>query len=170
MFRMYYTKSSLVGCYCPRVAAYSFKRQHPNPHPPVRDHSVVRARANATASTVRGSICLSILIWGGFGVGRLYIGAFVEHSPSQAAPWGRAIDDEWRYFLHYYPGRSPHGPLLPSHLPNGGNMKAWGWIADGNSNPNEWSYLWVMRKSISSMEKTIFGGGNDEKSPLYLGR
>ena len=92
----------------------------------------------------------------------------MEHSLLRAAPWGRAIDDEWWSVLHSNLGRPTHGPLPPFHLPNGENKKAWDWIADGNSNPNEWSQLWVISKLISSMEKSIVNGGNGEKRPLSL--
>ena len=68
----------------------------------------MRARANAAASPVRG-----------------YIREFVEYSLSRAAPWGRAIDDEWWSVLHFNLGRLPHGPLPPRHPTNGENMKAW---------------------------------------------
>ena len=102
------------------------------------------------------------LIWGGFGVGRIYIKAFVEHFPLGAAPWGQAIDDEWWSVLHSRVGRSPHGPLTLCQPPNDENTKAWSWTADGNSYQNKWSHLWVIKKLISSMEKIIVDGGNCE--------
>ena len=103
-------------------------------------------------------------------MGHTYIGAFVEHSPSWAAPWGQVIDDEWWSVFHSHLGRPLHGPLPPYHPQNGENTKSWECILDGNIDPNEWSHSWVIRKSISSTEKTIVDGGNSEKRPWSLER
>ena len=161
-----------MGRYCPRVVAYAFKRQHLNPNAPIGDHWGMRVRANAATSPIRGSICLASPDLGGFwgGGGHIYIGEFVEHSPSRAAPWRRSIDDEWRSVLHSHSGRNRHGPLPPFHLQNVENTKAWYWIADGNSNTNEWSHSWAIRKLISSTDKTIIDGGSSEKRPFSLER
>ena len=43
-------------------------------------------------------------------MGRIYIGAFVGNPPSREAPWGRAIDDEWRSVLRSHSGKPPNGP------------------------------------------------------------
>ena len=152
----------MLGCNCPRVAAYAFEIQHSNPHPPIRDHSGMRAHANAMAYLVRGSICLASPDPGRFWGGSINIRGFVEHYPLVAAPWGRAIADEWQSVLNSHSGRPPHRPLPPSHPPNGENTKAWDWIPDGNSGLNEWSHLWAIRKSISLLEKTIPNSGNVE--------
>ena len=93
MFLMSYTESSLVGCYCPRVAAYAFKRQQNNPQPPNRDHSVMVARVNATASPVRGSIYLASP-----DMGRFWGGAYIYRSicgtlPLASLPLGKS--DWW---------------------------------------------------------------------------
>ena len=103
------------------------------------------------------------LIWGSFGVGRIYIGAFLKHPLWQDAPWRLAINDKWWSVLHSHSGRRPHGPLTPSHPPNGENMKAWDWNFNGNRYPNNRSHSWVIRKSISLMERSIVDGGNGEK-------
>ena len=63
------------------------------------------------------SIPWSGAVWGGGG--RIYIGAFAEHSPSQAAPWGQVIDDEWLSIIYSCSERTYHGQLPPYHLPNG---------------------------------------------------
>ena len=103
-------------------------------------------------------------------MGHIYIRSFVESSPSRAAHWRRAINDEWWSVLHSRSGKPPHGPLTTCHRKNGENTKAWYLIADGNSNPNKWSHSWVISKSIISMEKTIFHNDNGEKMPLSLER
>ena len=41
-------------------------------------------------------------------------------------------------------------------------------FVDVNSNPNEWSHSWAMRKLINSTEKTITDSGNGEKRTLPL--
>ena len=82
MFRMEYTLSFFVRCYCPYVAAYTFKRQEPHLHNPIGDHSNMRGRANAVASPLRGSICLE--------------------SPDMGRFWGRAFIHRsiwWRILL-----------------------------------------------------------------------
>ena len=155
-----------MGCYCPCVAVNAFKRQPP--HPPMGDFLGMHACANVSESPVRGSICLASPDLGGGGV---YIYQSIYGTPPLVIrPWGRAIDDEWRSVLHSHSGRHPHGPLPPCHPPNGENTKAWDWIADGNSDPNEWSHSWVMMKSISSMEKKIIDDGNGQRRPLFLKR
>ena len=108
------------------------------------------------------------LIWGGFGVRRIYIGTFVKHSLSRDSTWGRAINDERWSVLYSCLGRPPRGPLPPCHPPNGENTKACDWIADDDSNTNNRSYSWVIRKSKQLMEKSIFDSGNGEKKPLSL--
>ena len=151
-------------CYCTCVSSYAFKRQHPNPNTPIGYHLGMHARSNASASPVRGSICLESPDLERFRGGGVYIGVFLEHSPSRYAPWGRAIDGECQSVLHSQSGRPPNGPLQPCHLSNGENTKAWDWIADGNSDPNKLSHLRGIRKSISSMKKTIVDGGNNKNS------
>ena len=94
MFRMYYNLSFSVGFYCPCVAVYVFKRQLHNPHLPIRDHLGMLAHANYTASPMRGSIYIAHPNMGGVGGVVYLLDLFVEHLPSQAAPWGRVIDDE----------------------------------------------------------------------------
>ena len=118
----------------------------------------------------KGKDLFSITQYGGEGGRRIYIGEFVEHPPSRSSPWVRSIDDEWRSVLHSHSGRPPYEPLSPCHPQNGENTKAWDWIADDNSDLNEWPHLWAMRKSTSLMENTIIDGGNGEKIPLYLER
>ena len=61
-------------------------------------------------------------------------------------------------------------PFHPRHLPDDENMKAWYWISHGNSNPNEWSHLWAMRKFIKTMEYTIIDSGDVGKMPMSLER
>ena len=67
-------------------------------------------------------------------------------------------------------GRPPHVPLAPWHSPNGKNTKAWGLIANDDSNPTNRSHSWVIRKSNVLMERSIVDGGNGEKKPLSLER
>ena len=67
-------------------------------------------------------------------------------------------------------GRPPHGPLPPCHPPNVENKKAWDLISDDDSDPNDRSHFWVIRKSIILMEKSIVDGGNGEKKPFSLER
>ena len=42
-------------------------------------------------------------------------------------------------------GRPPHGPLPPCYPRNGENTKAWVWVADDESDPNDRSHSWLMR-------------------------
>ena len=157
-----------MGCYSPCVAAYAFKRQPPNPIPQLRITqacSACQRRDVSHEGKYLFSISWSRSVWGR---GCIHIRAFVEHFPSRAAPWGKAIDDGWWSVLHSHSGRPPRLPLPPCHPPNGENAKAWYWISDGYINLNEWSHSWATSKSISSMEKTIADGGNGEKRPLSL--
>ena len=157
-----------MGCFCPRVEAYTFRRQPPPPPPPPTS-GIVRAYMGVPKPRRLpwgGSICLASPDMGGVGI--IYIGAFLEPSPLWAVPWRQATDDEWGYVFNSSPGRPPHGLLPPSHPPDGKNMKAWNLIANGYSDLNEWSHSWVMRKPINYMEDTIVDGCNGEKS-IFLG-
>ena len=143
--------------------------QEKTPQPPPLNrgslgHSCARQRRGVSCE---GKYQFSIPQCGGGGV---YTGVFVEHSPSRCAPWGWAIDNEWWSIVYSHSGRPPHGPLPPFYLPNGENTKAWDWIANDNSDPNEWSHSWAMRKSIGLMKKTIIDDGNSGKIPLSLER
>ena len=92
----------------------------PHPHTPIGDHLGIRMGTNNAESPMKGMYLFSIPRYGAvLGGGRLYIGAFDELSPLQSAPWGLAIDFEWRYVLNSHLGRPPHGPLPPYHPPNG---------------------------------------------------
>ena len=133
-------------------------------------HDIRHVFPNAVVYPVRWSILLVSLDMGRFGVGRIYIGAFMKHSLSCDASWGRAIDDEWCSVLSSCSRRSPCGPLPPCHPPNGENTKAWDWISDDDSNLNDRWHSWVIKKSISSMEKAILDVGDGEKKPFSLER
>ena len=82
---MLYTKSSLVGFYCPHVAAYVFKRQHNNPHPKIGDHSGMVTHVNDVASPMRGSICLASPDMGRFW-GGAYISEYLWNTPPHNLP------------------------------------------------------------------------------------
>ena len=122
------------------------------------------APANAAASPVRGSICLASpdlgRFWGGAYIYQIICGT----PPLACRPLETSVSMmNGGPFFHSHSGRPPHGPLPPFHPPNGENTKAWDWISDGNSNPNEWSHSWVIRKLIISMENTTLYCGNSEK-------
>ena len=67
--------------------------------------------------------------------GYIYFVAFVKHSLSRDASWGRANDDELWPVLTFVLGRLPHGLLPPCHLQNGENTMAWDLISDYDRNP-----------------------------------
>ena len=143
---------------------------NPPPHLPlIGDRSGMLAHANATASPVRGSICLASPDLGGGG--GIYISEHLWNPPLHEPPPGdeRPMMNGGPFCILV------RGGLLmdrchPCHPPDCENMKAWDWIANGSSDPNEWSHSWAMRKPINSMEKTIIDGGNSEKRPSFLER
>ena len=83
-----------MGCNCHHVAAYTFKRQHNNHLPQIRDHLGMVAHPNAEESTVRGSICLASPDLGQFWGGAYMYWSIFETLPLTKHPLG--IDDIYR--------------------------------------------------------------------------
>ena len=95
MFRILYSKQSSVGCYCPLVVAYVFKRQHRNPLPQIRDHSGMGAYPNSMVTLVRGSICLI-----SSDVGRFCDWAYIYQSICETLPFTRRLLGEQRSMMN----------------------------------------------------------------------